>query len=141
MLGKPVVELGIVKAASDTTIHRVLKENALKPHQSCYWVIPPRANAALVAALEDVLEVYTRPHDPTRPLVGLHETSRQLTRETRTPLPSRPGCAVRFDCAYERTGIASLLMLFAPPDRLVPCRPPQQAHRRRLSPHPAGLGQ
>jgi hypothetical protein len=33
--------------------------------------------------MEDVLEVYTRPHDPDRPLVCLDETSKQLIAETR----------------------------------------------------------
>lgn len=77
-------------------------------------MIPPKANAAFVAAMEDVLEVYTRPHDPTHPLVCLDETSKQLTRETRTPLPGRPGRAARFDYEYERAGVASLFMLFVP---------------------------
>ena len=77
-------------------------------------MIPPRANAAFVAALEDVLAVYTRPHDPARPLVCLDETSKQLTRETRTPIPARPGRETRFDYEYERAGVASLFMLFAP---------------------------
>ena len=31
------------------------------------WVIPPKANSAFVAAMEDVLAVYTRPRDPDRP--------------------------------------------------------------------------
>jgi hypothetical protein len=43
-------------------------------------VIPPKANAQFVAAMEDVLEVYTRPHDAARPLVCLDETSKQLGR-------------------------------------------------------------
>ena len=47
--------------------------------------VGPAANAAFVAAMEDVLEVYTRPHDPARPLVCLDETSKQLVAETRTP--------------------------------------------------------
>ena len=34
LLEKRVVELGIVEAASDTTIYRVLKENELKPHKN-----------------------------------------------------------------------------------------------------------
>ena len=38
-------------------------------------MIPPQANAAFVAAMEDVLEVYQRPHDPNRPLVCLDEMS------------------------------------------------------------------
>jgi len=77
-------------------------------------VIPPTANAAFVAAMEDVLEVYTRPHDPARPLVCLDETSKQLVAETRAPIPVRPGKPARHDYEYERNGTANLFMLFAP---------------------------
>ena len=77
-------------------------------------MIPPKANAAFVAAMEDVLAVYTRPHDPMRPLVCLDETSKQLTRETRVPLPMQSGREARFDYEYERAGVASLFMMFAP---------------------------
>ena len=48
------------------------------------------------------------------PLVCLDETSKQLTRETRTPIPTRPGREARFDYEYERAGVASIFMLFAP---------------------------
>lgn len=64
--------------------------------------------------MEDVLEVCTRPRDPARPLVCLNETSKQLTCETRTPLPGKPGQAARFDYEYARNGVASLFMLSAP---------------------------
>ena len=64
--------------------------------------------------MEDVLEVYTRPHNPGRPLVCLDETSKQLVAGTRTPLPMRPGQPARYDYEYERNGTASLFMLFAP---------------------------
>jgi hypothetical protein len=77
-------------------------------------VIPPKANAAFVAAMEDVLEVYTRPHDPARPLVCLDEASKQLVSGTRRPLPMQPGQPARYDYEYERNGTASLFMLFAP---------------------------
>ena len=77
-------------------------------------MIPPKANAAFVAAMEDVLEVYTRPHDPSRPLVCLDETSKQLVDEMRTPLPVQPGRAARYDYEYKRNGTANLFMLFAP---------------------------
>ena len=36
--------------------------------------------------MEDVLAVYTRPHNPDYPLVCLDETSKQLVAETRTPI-------------------------------------------------------
>ena len=64
--------------------------------------------------MEDVLEVYTRPHDPAQPLVCLDETSKQLVAETRTPMPMQPGQPARHDYEYERNGTANLFMLFAP---------------------------
>lgn len=86
----------------------------MKPHKCDYWVIPPKADAAFVAAMEDVLEVYKRPRDPARPLVCLDETSKQLTAEIRPPKPMRPGQPARWDYEYKRNGTASLFMLFAP---------------------------
>jgi hypothetical protein len=77
-------------------------------------VIPPEANAAFVAAMEDVLEVYQRPHDPERPLVCLDETSKQMVAETRAPIPAQPGQKARHDYEYERKGVANLFMIFAP---------------------------
>jgi hypothetical protein len=77
-------------------------------------VIPPEANAAFVAGMEDVLEVYQRPHDPACPVVCLDETSKQLIKETRVPIPARPGRLARHDYEYERNGTANLFMLFAP---------------------------
>ena len=64
--------------------------------------------------MEDVLNVYTRPHDPARPLVCLDETSKQLVAETRQPEPMRPGQPARNDYEYKRNGTANLFMLFAP---------------------------
>ena len=55
-------------------------------HLQKQWVIPPDANAAFVAGMEDVLEVYHRPHDPAFPVVCLDETSKQLVAETRVPI-------------------------------------------------------
>ena len=77
-------------------------------------MIPPAKNAAFVAAMENVLSVYTRPHDPARPLVCLDETSKQLVAETRTPISMRPGRPARFDYEYRRCGTANLFIGFAP---------------------------
>ena len=83
-------ELGIVEAASDLTIQRTLKKrSSAAPPQ--YWVIPPKASGAFVAAMEDVLSVYTPPREPDRPLVCLDETSKQLVAETRLPVAMQPG--------------------------------------------------
>jgi DDE superfamily endonuclease len=77
-------------------------------------VIPPKASAAFVAPMEDVLDVYQRPHDPARPLVCLDETSKQLVEETRAPQPMQPGQPARHDYEYKRNGTSNIFMLFAP---------------------------
>ncbi len=114
LLENKVVELHIVDRASDLTIGRALKKTIQRPHRRQCWVIPPKANSAFVAAMEDVLAVYTRPRDPDRPLVCLDETSKQLLAETRAPIPMIPGRPARCDYEYERNGTANLFMLFAP---------------------------
>jgi hypothetical protein len=77
-------------------------------------VIPPQANAEFVCAMEDVLEVYTRPDDPRRPQVCLDETSTQLVADTRESLPATPGQPARVDYEYDRKGTANLFMVFEP---------------------------
>ena len=77
-------------------------------------MIPPDASAAFVANMEDVLEVYQRPHDPQRPLVCLDETSKQLIVETRAPIPAKQGRKARHDYEYQRNGVANPFMVFAP---------------------------
>jgi hypothetical protein len=64
--------------------------------------------------MEDVLEVYTRPYDPTRPVVCMDETSKQLIEETRLPLPAQRGRLQRYDYEYIRHGVSNLFMLFEP---------------------------
>ena len=64
--------------------------------------------------MENVLDVYTAPHDPKRPLVCLDETSKQLVEETRAPIPMEPGKPSRHDYEYKRAGVANLFMAFAP---------------------------
>ena len=39
--------------------------------------------------MEDVLEVHQRPHGPDQPVICLDETTKQLVKETRVPLPTK----------------------------------------------------
>jgi transposase len=78
------------------------------------WCIPPKANAAFVAQMEDVLDVYCRPLDPKRPQVCFDESSKQQVKEVRLPLPTTPGAPLRYDTEYERNGVSNLFMFFAP---------------------------
>ena len=64
--------------------------------------------------MEDVLDVYQQPDDPTHPVVCLDETSRQLLAEVRSPLPLAPGHAARHDPEYVRGGVVNLFLVTDP---------------------------
>lgn len=64
--------------------------------------------------MEDVLEVYHRPQDPSRPMVCMDECSKQLISEVRAPLPPRPGDVAKYDSEYERRGTANIFMAVEP---------------------------
>ena len=61
-----------------------------------------------------MLEVYTRPYNPRRPLVCLDETSKQLLRDTRTGQPPAPRRAARVDYEYEHEGVMNLFLCCEP---------------------------
>ena len=64
--------------------------------------------------MEDVLEVYTRPYDPRRPLICMDEIAKQLLRDTRTPLPPAPSRPARVDYEYERGGVINCFLFCEP---------------------------
>jgi hypothetical protein len=64
--------------------------------------------------MEDILDVYTRPLDPKRPLVCMDEMPRQLIGEVRSPLPAKPGSPERIDFEYVRNGVANVFCLCEP---------------------------
>ena len=64
--------------------------------------------------MEDVLEVYARPHAPERPLVCLDEFCKQLIADTREPVAASPGHLARTDYEYERRGMCSAFMIYSP---------------------------
>lgn len=46
-------------------------------------MIPPRENSHLVAAMEQVHDVYKRPYNKARPVVVMDETPKQMIKEVR----------------------------------------------------------
>jgi transposase len=61
-----------------------------------------------VCALEDILDLYERPYDPLRPVIGLDEKPCQLVRNALQPVNPRPGRLKREDSTYARCGTANL---------------------------------
>lgn len=78
------------------------------------WCIPPDGSGQFVWKMEDVLEVYKRPHDPQRPVVALDEKPVQLLGDTRDPIPAKPGELAKQDHEYKRNGTANIFCAFEP---------------------------
>jgi hypothetical protein len=91
-------------SCSRRTKARVARAGALNKQ----WCIPPPANGEFVGRLEDVLAVYTQPYHPQRPQVCRDETSKQLLREVRPPLPGASRQPTRVAYEYERAGARAL---------------------------------
>jgi len=64
--------------------------------------------------MEDVLDVYKRPHDPRFPVVGLDEKPVQLLADVRGPLPAGAGVVRRQDHEYKRNGTANVFCASEP---------------------------
>lgn len=106
----------------------LVAEAKLLPHVKKCWTIPPAANAAFAAAMEDVLAVYHRPFDPARPVVCMDEKPYQLLGYVRDPLPARPSRDRREDNEYVRSGTCSIFCWVEPLRgwRRVDAGPPDQ---------------
>ena len=79
------------------------------------WCIPPHQNAAFVAQMEDVLEVYSRPRDPKRPLVCMDEQPIELHYDSRQTIHmSSDNHTEKVDHEYVRNGTCCGFMFTAP---------------------------
>ena len=72
-------------------------------------MISPQASTAFVAAMEKVLDIYSRPYDLKHPMVCMDETPRQVIRQT-CPIAAAPGRPERHDYEYERCGACNVFM-------------------------------
>ncbi len=64
--------------------------------------------------MEDVLSVYARIYDPTRPVVCMDEKPYQLLAHARDPIPAAPGRDLREDSEYVRHGTCSIFVWVEP---------------------------
>jgi len=64
--------------------------------------------------MHDLLDLYARPFQMEEPVVCLDEKSKQLLRDTRTPLPLKPGALAKHDYEYARAGTCNLFVAVEP---------------------------
>lgn len=85
----------------------------MKPHLRECWCIPKDYNAAFVAAMEDVLDVYARPYDERFPVICMDEKPYQLLDEAREPFTKSDGTVCQ-DNEYVRKGTCSIFLFTEP---------------------------
>lgn len=78
------------------------------------YCLRPQRNAAYAAAMEDLIQVYTAPPDPVRPVVCFDEGGKEFRADHRPPRLPRPGHPAQEDYEYVRRGAANLFVAVAP---------------------------
>jgi len=61
-----------------------------------------------------LLRIYARPYNAKEPVVCVDEKSKQLLRQTRSPLPLQPGRCAKEDYEYKRAGTRNIFMAVEP---------------------------
>lgn len=64
--------------------------------------------------MEDVLEVYSRPYNPKKPVICMDEMHKQCIKEVRNTIPASPGQPERYDPEYERNGGVNIFLCSEP---------------------------
>lgn len=64
--------------------------------------------------MEHLLDVYKRPYNQDFPVVCMDESPKQMIKETRLPMPMKPGQDAREDYEYERCGVANIFLASEP---------------------------
>jgi DDE superfamily endonuclease len=67
-----------------------------------------------VRKMEDVLEIYERPYEPSEPVVCLDEKPVTLHADVRPPQPAAPGEIAKRDNEYQRCGTANVFCVVEP---------------------------
>lgn len=111
LLGDQLITLTELETISNETIRQYLKNNDLKPWQKKMWCIG-KLDAAYIARMEHILELYAEAADEKRPIVNFDEAGKQLVAHVNEPRPAKPGQTAKEDYEYERAGIANIFMFF-----------------------------
>src|SRR5262249_56807245 len=82
----------------------VLKKTTPSPNRRKHGVIPPKANSAFVAAMEDVLAVYTRPRAPSSALYRPNASTAASRTNKLSSTKSLPGSTTAMPTTPRQTG-------------------------------------
>ncbi len=77
------------------------------------WCIG-RITAEYRQRMYGLLGIYARPYDAREPVICVDEKSKQLLRQTRSPLPLQPGRCAKEDYEYKRGGTRNIFVAVEP---------------------------
>jgi transposase len=113
LIRKKIIELGVVKSVSLSTIYRCLKKKKLKLHVRKTWCIS-KIDEKFIEQGKMVLEAYHRPYEKAFPVVCFDEKSYELKSDVRQPLPIARGKPMREDNEWKRHGTVNIFMFCEP---------------------------
>lgn len=61
-----------------------------------------------------LLDLYKKPYDADEPVICVDEKSKQLLKQTRTPLTGQPGVVAKEDYEYQRAGTRNIFIAVEP---------------------------
>jgi len=64
--------------------------------------------------MNDILDVYTRPYNPKKPVIGADEKTVQILGHLHAPLPMTTTHGIRVDYQYKRNGTANIFVAVEP---------------------------
>jgi hypothetical protein len=89
------------------------EKNELKPHLKQTWCLS-KIDAAFLARLEQILNLYAQPYNAAYPVVCFDERPCFLIGDRLLPRAMRKGEIAKQHCEYEKLGSACLLAAFEP---------------------------
>lgn len=113
LLREKAVKEDIVESISHETIRVILEEHDLKPWQQRSWCVPD-LDEEFIARMEDVLKIYEKPYDATKPIVCVDEKPIQLLEDVRPVSGIAPGESKKVDYEYKRKGTANVFCAVEP---------------------------
>lgn len=75
------------------------------------WCIE-KLDAAYIARMEHILDLYAESADPKRPVINFDEAGKQLVDHVNEPILMKPGKVSKNDYDYQRAGMANIFMFF-----------------------------
>jgi len=91
------------------------------------------ADAAFVARMEDILDLYCLPYDPLYPVICMDEKPYQLLDDMLAPIEMKQGSPQREDYEYKRCGTCSIFVFNEPLTGWVLARAKERSTPSRLN--------